>query len=73
MIIDQAVQGKVSVVTQRPLSRSQYFELFLSTLRANGLVAVPAPGGALRIQPVATAATSPTRVGRRATSPRARH
>jgi len=34
-----------------------------------GLVAVPAPGGALRIQPVATAATSPTRVGRRAPSP----
>jgi general secretion pathway protein D len=69
MIIDQAVQGKVSVVTQRPLSRSQYFELFLSTLRTNGLVAVPAPGGALRIQPVATAVTSPSRVGRRAPSP----
>jgi general secretion pathway protein D len=69
MIIDQTVQGKVSVVTQRPLSRSQYFELFLSTLRANGLVAIPAPAGALRIQPVATAATSPSRVGRRASSP----
>ena len=31
------------VVTDRPLSRSEYFEVFLSTLRANGLVAVPAP------------------------------
>ncbi len=68
-IIEQSVQGKVSVVTQRPLSRSEYFEVFLSTLRANGLVAVPAPGGALRIQPVATAATSGGRVGRRAASP----
>jgi general secretion pathway protein D len=68
-IIDQAVQGRVSVVTQRPLSRSEYFEVFLSTLRANGLVAVPAPGGALRIQPVATAATSGGRVNRRAASP----
>ncbi len=68
-IIDQTVQGRVSVVTQRPLSRSEYFELFLSTLRANGLVAVPAPGGALRIQPVATAAASGGRVGRRAASP----
>ena len=68
-IIDQNVQGKVSVVTQRPLSRSEYFELFLSTLRANGLVALPAPGGALRIQPVATAASSPGRIGRRTTSP----
>ncbi len=68
-IIDPAVQGRVSVVTQRPLSRSEYFELFLSTLRANGLVAVPAPGGALRVQPVATAASTAGRVGRRATSP----
>ena len=46
-IIDPAVQGQVSVVTERPLSRSEYFELFLSTLRANGYVAVPASGGAL--------------------------
>ncbi|MBJ7378497.1 MAG: type II secretion system protein GspD, partial [Sphingobium sp.] len=38
-IIDNKVQGKVSVVTDRPLSRSEYFEIVLSTLRANGLVA----------------------------------
>lgn len=57
-IIDPAVQGRVSVVTDRPLSRSEYFELFLSTLRANGFVAVPASGTALRIQPVAGAAAS---------------
>jgi general secretion pathway protein D len=57
-VVDPAVQGKVSVVTQRPLSRSEYFELFLSTLRANGLVAVPISGGAFRIQPTAGAASS---------------
>ena len=57
-IIDPAVQGRVSVVTERPVSRSEYFELFLSTLRANGFVAVPASGGALRIQPIAGAAAS---------------
>jgi general secretion pathway protein D len=68
-IIDPTVQGRVSVVTQRPLSRSEYFEVFLSTLRSNGLVAVPAGRGALRIQPVATAATTAGRVGRRAPSP----
>ena len=56
-IIDPSVQGRVSVVTERPLSRSEYFELFLSTLRANGYVAVPASGGALRVQPTAGAAT----------------
>ena len=67
-IIDPRVQGKVSVVTDRPLSRSEYFELFLSTLRANGLVAVPSTGGAFRVQPVDTAASQPGRVGTRGSS-----
>lgn len=64
-IIDQRVQGKVSVVTDRPLSRGEYLEVFLSTLRANGLVAVPTSGGAFRVQPVDTAASQPGRVGSR--------
>ena len=63
-IIDNRVQGKVSVVTDRPLSRSEYFEVFLSTLRANGLVAVPTGAGAFRIQPVEGAAGSAGAVGR---------
>lgn len=62
-IIDSRVTGKVSVVTDRALSRSEYFEVFLSTLRANGLVAVPTGGGAYRIQPIDTAAAQPGRVG----------
>lgn len=65
-IIDNRVQGKVSVVTDRPLSKSEYFEIFLSTLRANGLVAVPAPGGAFRIQPIEGVAGQPSAVGRAA-------
>jgi general secretion pathway protein D len=65
-IIDNRVQGKVSVVTDRPLSKSEYFEIFLSTLRANGLVAVPAPGGSYRIQPADGAAGQPSSVGRAA-------
>ena len=64
-IIDARVAGKVSVVTDRPLSRSEYFEVFLSTLRANGLVAVPTGNGAYRIQPVDGAAAQPGRVGSR--------
>lgn len=63
-IIDSRVSGKVSVVTDRPLSRSEYFEIFLSTLRANGLVAVPSAGGSYRIQPVDGAAGQPSAVGR---------
>lgn len=62
-IIDGRVQGKVTVVTDRPLSRSEYFEVFLSTLRANGLVAVPTANGALRVQPIDNAASQPGRVG----------
>jgi len=62
-IIDSRVQGKVTVVTDRPLSRSEYFEVFLSTLRANGLVAVPTAGGAFRVQPIDNAASQPGRVG----------
>ncbi|MGY4397861.1 general secretion pathway protein D [Sphingomonas sp. UYAg733] len=64
-IIDSRVQGKVTVVTDRPLSRSEYFEVFLSTLRANGLVAVPTSNGAFRVQPTDNAASQPSRVGLR--------
>lgn len=69
-IIDNRVQGKVTVVTDRALSRSEYFEIFLSTLRANGLVAVPTSTGAFRIQPVDNAASQPSRVGGAASAPR---
>jgi general secretion pathway protein D len=62
-IIDSRVQGKVTVVTDRPLSRSEYFEVFLSTLRANGLVTVPTATGALRVQPIENAAANPGRIG----------
>ncbi|UNU43466.1 type II secretion system protein GspD [Sphingopyxis sp. YF1] len=62
-VIDGRVNGKVSVVTDRPLSRSEYFEIFLATLRSNGLVAVPGPNGAYRIQPIDGAAAQPGRIG----------
>ena len=63
MIIDPGVEGTVSIVTERPLTRAQYFEVFLETLRANDLVAIPLSGGALRIAPSAEAARQPTRGG----------
>lgn len=62
-VIDGRVNGKVSVVTDRPLSRSEYFEIFLATLRSNGLVAVPGPNGSYRIQPIDGAAAQPGRIG----------
>ncbi|MGJ3629871.1 hypothetical protein AB5I41_29175 [Sphingomonas sp. MMS24-JH45] len=71
-IIDNRVQGKVTVVTDRPLSRSEYFEVFLSsTLRANGLVAVPTAGAASASSRSTAPRASPAasdRRGRRGTS-----
>lgn len=64
-IVDSRVQAKISVVSDRALSRSEYFEVFLSTLRANGLVAVPTGNGAFRIQPSDGAASNPSRIGSR--------
>ncbi len=62
-IIDSRVIGKVSVVTDRTLSKSEYFEVFLSTLRANGFIAVPTSGGGFRIQPAETASAQPGKIG----------
>nr|WP_168555414.1 type II secretion system secretin GspD [Novosphingobium sp. SG720] len=63
-IVDARVAGKVSVASERTLSASEYFEVFLATLRANGLVAVPTGNGAFRIQPVEGAASQPTGIPR---------
>ncbi|GHC88848.1 type II secretion system secretin GspD [Novosphingobium pokkalii] len=63
-IVDARVGGKVSVASERTLSASEYFEVFLATLRANGLVAVPTGNGAFRIQPSEGAASQPTAAAR---------
>lgn len=62
-VIDPRVQGKVSVASQEPLSRSELFEVMLSTLRANGLVAIPTGAGGYRIAPEEGAASQPGSAG----------
>lgn len=62
-IVDPAVTGTVTVSSQRPLSQAQLFEVFLSTLRANGLVVTPTASGAYRISPAQGAAQGPSSVG----------
>jgi general secretion pathway protein D len=59
-IIDPRVRGTVNVVSDEALSRNELFEVLLSTLRANGLVAIPTSGGAYRIAPEEGAAQQPT-------------
>ncbi|MDP3658248.1 MAG: type II secretion system secretin GspD [Brevundimonas sp.] len=62
-IVDPAVSGAVTVTSDRALSRAQLFEVFLSTLRANGLVVTPTSSGAYRISPAQGAAQGPSTVG----------
>lgn len=62
-IVDPAVTGTVTVSSQRPLGRTELFEVFLSTLRANGLVVTPTGSGAYRISPAQGAAQGPSTVG----------
>ncbi|MBW8305116.1 MAG: type II secretion system secretin GspD, partial [Brevundimonas sp.] len=62
-IVDPAVTGTVTVTSDRPLSRAQLFEVFLSTLRSNGLVVTPTSSGAYRISPAQGAAQGPATVG----------
>lgn len=57
-IIDPRVRGTVSVVSDERLTRDELFQVLLSTLRANGLVAVQTADGAYRIAPEEGAAQS---------------
>lgn len=50
-VIDPRVKGTVSVFSDGPLNDEQLFEVFLSTLRANGLTATPGSGGSYIIAP----------------------
>jgi len=62
-IVDPRVTGNVTVTSDRALSRSELFEVFLSTLRANGLVVSPTASGAYRVSPAEGAAQGPATVG----------
>lgn len=48
-IVDPRVRGTVSVFSTDVLNETELFEVFLATLRANGLVAIPTASGAFRI------------------------
>jgi general secretion pathway protein D len=55
-IVDPAVQGKVNVVSNQPLSKDELYETFLSVLRVHGFAAIDA-GSAIRIVPDQKAAS----------------
>jgi general secretion pathway protein D len=62
-VVDPRVQGKVTVISQASLSPEDIFELFLSTLRANGFTALPISAGTYRVIPEEGAAQDAAPMG----------
>ncbi len=62
-IIDPRVTGTVTVASDEPLSQAEMLEVLISTLRANGYVAIPTGSGAYRVVPAEGAAQQPSSVG----------
>jgi general secretion pathway protein D len=58
-IVDPRVQGKVTVISPAALNERELFDMFQSTLRVHGYVAVPTARGAYRIVPSEVAAREP--------------
>ncbi len=58
-IIDPRVTGRVTVLSQQSMSERELMDVFMSTLRVNGFVAVPTASGAYRIVPAEVAAREP--------------
>lgn len=62
-IVDPRVTGTVTVASDEPLSQAEMLDVLLSTLRANGYVAVPTGAGAYRVVPAEGAAQQPSSAG----------
>lgn len=52
-ILDPRVKGKITIISARPVSKGAAYQIFLSSLKAQGFTAVDSPGGAIKIVPVA--------------------
>jgi len=61
IVVDPAVKGKVKVVSAKPVSRSELYELFLSILEVHGYTAVKS-GGIVRVIQSKDARSSPVAV-----------
>jgi len=54
-IVDPRVEGKVTVISTRPMSADELYEVFQSVLKVHGYAAVPAGSDMVKILPEATA------------------
>lgn len=62
-ILDPRVQGNVTISSEEALSPSDLLGVLLVTLRAHGLVAIPAGNGTYRVVPDESAAQQPASAG----------
>ncbi|MEM8563089.1 MAG: type II secretion system secretin GspD [Pseudomonadota bacterium] len=69
IVVDPSVKGKVKVVSSKPVSRDELYELFLSILEVHGFTAVRS-GGVIRVIQSKDARSAPVQV-REGTSGRA--
>ena len=60
-IVDQRVKGKVTIISARPMSKEEVYQVFLSLLEVNGFAAVPS-GNVIKIIPDVNAKQSSTPV-----------
>ncbi|QFU75015.1 type II secretion system protein GspD [Halioglobus maricola] len=61
IVVDPAVKGKVKVVSSKPVSRDELYDLFLSILEVHGYTAVRS-GGVVRVIPSKDARSSPVSI-----------
>ncbi len=61
IVVDPAVKGKVRVVSSKPVSRDELYDLFLAILEVHGYTAVRS-GGVIRVIPSKDARSSPVAV-----------
>ena len=60
IVVDPAVKGKVKVVSSKPVSRDELYDLFLSILEVHGYTAVRS-GGVVRVIQAKDARSAPGR------------
>ena len=51
-LLDPRVKGKITIISSTPVSKNSAYQIFLSSLKAQGFAAVPGSGGIVRIIPV---------------------
>ncbi len=62
IVVDPAVKGKVKVISSKPVSKDELYELFLSILEVHGYTAVRS-GGVVRVIQSKDARSAPVSVG----------